>query len=120
MTLINKFINARDHVGVLEENPYVFPYTEGSVDACHGWNMVNEVVKKIKGLKNSKKITATNMRHLMLTELALLELSPADRQAWFKHMGHQEGISENVFQCPPGINEICRVFSMSLLEMTNI
>ena len=106
--VIDKMIDVRTQVGINPKNPYLFPSTRNSEFHCRGWDMVQEIVSKLE-LEEPRKITATAMRHKMSTDYSALDLSPSDREAFYKHMGHDEAISHNVYQCPPGIQEVVRV-----------
>ena len=55
----------------------------------------------------SRYITATDMRHYVATHYASLEVHRHERFFFVqKHMGHSKFINENVYQCPPAIQEM--------------
>ena len=108
LAILKKLKEVREEVGVNINNMFLFPCSQNSLEACRGWDMVSEVINKAN-LNHPGKITAVTNRHRLSTYYSALELSPQVQEAWFKHMGHAKGISENVYQCPPGIMEVTRI-----------
>ena len=107
--LINKIISSRNYMPINPKNQFVFANNgRTSTDPCRGWDTIREVVIHA-GIKNPSRITATKIRHKMSTDYTLLELTKAEKDAFFKHMGHAQWISENIYQCPPDYLEICRI-----------
>ena len=52
-------------------------------------------------------ITAIDMKHYVATFHASLEVPQHERDCFIqKHMGHSKCINENVYQCPPAIQEM--------------
>jgi hypothetical protein len=105
---IKKLIECRPDVGVPEENPWLFPYTGGSLDHCRGWDAIQEVTAKAS-LAKPRLIIATKMRHRCSTSYALLDVTPAEKEAFLSHMGHTAEVNKNIYQNPPGYLEVCKV-----------
>ncbi|XP_078310702.1 uncharacterized protein LOC111109026 isoform X10 [Crassostrea virginica] len=89
-----------------ERNLYCFPNVKHSLNHSTGWICVNNLCKKA-GL--TRHINATDMRHYVATAYALLDASTADREMFYKHLGHSQSMNENVYQCPPAIKTITTV-----------
>jgi integrase len=105
---IKKLLDVREHVGVHKDNPYVFPYLQQSLDHVLGWHEMQAVCKDAKVMQ-PKLITAHRIRHRAATVHASLPASNAQREAFFRHMGHSRNIDENVYQCPLGVTEVLTV-----------
>jgi hypothetical protein len=105
---IRKLIDVRTQVGVHAANNYVFAFTGRSLDHCRGWDAVAETVKEA-GLVAPHLVTATRMRHLVATAYSLLDVSPAEREAFLKHISHSDEVDRNKYQDPPSYLEVCRV-----------
>ena len=75
-------------------------------DHVSGWHAISDVCQKA-GLMT--RITATEMRHLVSTYYASLELPEADRKHFYMHMGHSEAMNANVYQCPMAVAAITKV-----------
>lgn len=94
----------RKLAGLHPQYEFVFASTEDSVDHVSGWQCVRNVCDKA-GV--SRYITATDMRHYVATHYASLEVHRHERFFFVqKHMGHSKFINENVYQCPPAIQEM--------------
>lgn len=104
---ISILVAHREEHGVESDNTFVFP-TRGDRNHCYGWAATYDV-----STKAGYTMTATANRHRLSTIYASLEMSPADRKTYLDHMGHQEGISQNVYQCPIGFN-VLRVMGPTL------
>ena len=105
---INKLVELRDDVGVNSDNPYLFANTQGSLQPVSGWQCVNEVCVAA-GVQDLTKLTATAMRHRASTLYALEDVPEQERGFFYKHMGHGKEVSSHVYQCPLGIQEVCKV-----------
>ena len=107
----------RKLAGLHPQYEFVFASTEDSVDHVSGWQCVRSVCEKA-GV--SKYITATDMRHYVATHYASLEVPQHERDFFIqKHMGHSKFINENVYQCPPAIQEM-RTAGKFLLSLDTI
>ena len=107
----------RKLAGLHPQNEFVFASTEDSVDHVSGWQCVRSVCEKA-GV--SRYITATDMRHYVATHYASLEVPQHERDFFIqKHMGHSKFINENVYQCPPAIQEM-RTAGKFLLSLDTI
>ncbi|XP_061193714.1 uncharacterized protein LOC133201942 [Saccostrea echinata] len=89
-----------------EKNKYAFPNMKHSKNHASGWYAVSNLCKKA-GLEHN--ISATDMRHYVATSYALLDVSPSDREMFYKHLGHSKQMNENVYQCPPAMRTITKV-----------
>jgi hypothetical protein len=89
-----------------ENNKFAFPNMMHSKNHASGWVAVHNLCRKA-GLEQS--ISATDMRHYVATSYALLDVSPNDREMFYKHLGHSKEMNENVYQCPPAMNTITKV-----------
>ena len=104
---IQILVDHRTHHGIDGDNTFVFA-TRGDANHCYGWAATNEV-----STKAGYTITATANRHRLSTIYASLEMSAHDRKTYLDHMGHQEGINQNVYQCPLGF-KVLRVMGPTL------
>jgi len=95
----------RRNAGVNVENPFVFPYTQSSIDHVSGWHATRAVCTAA----GVKPITATDMRHRVSTYYASLEVPEADRRYFYTHMGHSERINMNIYQCPMAVAAVTKV-----------
>ena len=60
-------------------------------------------------LKDPKKIKSSTNRHRISTLLASMDISPRDRDLFYKHMGHSEKINQTIYQAPAVIMEVISV-----------
>lgn len=96
----------RKACGIAEENDYLFPTVRGGTTAhVSGWHAVKSVCDKLV-LKNPEKVTATQNRHRVSTEFALMDLPMSEREYIYKHLGHTELVNKNVYQAPLALQEI--------------
>ena len=91
MYLINA--DARKEAGVCVTNKFVFPSTRNSERNCSGWHCVDNICKNLQ-LINRNKINATKNRHRVSTLYCTLELPPAEKKAFYDHMGHTGDMNE--------------------------
>ncbi|XP_072042710.1 LOW QUALITY PROTEIN: uncharacterized protein [Amphiura filiformis] len=94
--------NVRRQCEIPDTNLYLFPT---KFDHVSGWHAVKNVCKKLT-LKHADKITATQNRHRISTEFALMDVSPYDRDYVYKHLGHTEEVNRNVYQAPLSIKAL--------------
>lgn len=100
----------RAQVDVSENNRYVFPSIQKSEHHVSGWHAVHKMCKLVEPrLINLKTLTATSNRHRVSTLFAMLDVSPKDREWFYKHMGHSEEINQCRYQAPPAIMELTKV-----------
>ena len=97
---IKLLVSRRNEYGVPQTNRFVFA-TKSSNNHCSGWHAI-DLVCCAAGVK----VTATKTRHLMSTIYASMDMNEHDRKTFLDHMGHEEGISKTVYQCPIGIKEV--------------
>lgn len=98
----------RDSATVLHNNSYMFPSTHSSDEHVSGWHAIRRVCGDA-GVEDPNRLTATKMRHRISTLYAGLDVTPNERQLFYKHMGHAEGINQNIYQTPLGEAEILTV-----------
>ena len=98
----------REKCGVSPFNKYLFASTQGSLDHVAGYNTLQTITVEAGVTKN---LTATKMRHRASTLFGELEMSLAQREFFYSHMGHSEDINKSVYQCPAGLNELHTVGS---------
>jgi hypothetical protein len=99
-------VDVRKSAGVNTNKNFVFPNTKTFMSHVVGWDCVNRMCREARLHHN---VNATGMRHFAATEYVALDVAPNDRALSFKHMGHSEKINENVYQCPPAIQEITHI-----------
>ena len=57
------------------------------------------------------------MRHYWSTKYAQQDVSAADRELFYKHLGHSSSMNEHVYQVPPAIKTITTVGKfMNIME----
>jgi len=95
----------RANAGVLASNPFVFAYTQQSMDHMSGWHATHGVCQRA----GVEPFTATDMRHRVSTYYASLEVPECDRKYFYMHMGHSENMNRNVYQCPMAVAAITKV-----------
>jgi integrase len=103
---IKKLVSLRKQMGICAKNKFLFPAGRKSLEHPQGSQVIAKVCSD-SGV--TADITATDMRHRASEEFSLLDLTDAERKAWFKHMGHSEAISTDVYTCPAGIREVLTV-----------
>jgi hypothetical protein len=91
---------------IYDNNKFAFPSMMHSKNHATGWVAVHNLCRKA-GLEQS--ISATDMRHYVATTYALLDVSPNDREMFYKHLGHSQQMNEHVYQCPPAMKTITTV-----------
>ena len=102
--------------GIREENPFLFA-TKTGLSHCSGWHAVAEVCAEAGILM----ITATKMRHRLSSIYASLDMSPENQKIFLQHMGHEEQINKENYQCPLGVRTTCVMGKMlSSLDKGNI
>ena len=104
----------RKDAGVHPNNRYIFASTQNSESHASGWHCINDILKKLSGALN-----ATKNRHRVASLLAKLKLSEKEKDLIYKHFGHSEKINENVYQAPPGSQQL-RHTGKRLLEINNM
>lgn len=75
--------------------------TKSSKIHCSGWHAVQTVCETA-----GVSINATRNRHRTSTVYASLDMREADRKVFLEHLGHEEAVNKDNYQCPPGLNEI--------------
>ena len=102
--------------GVQPNNQYIFASSQNSVSYASGWHCINDILKK---LCLSGALNATKNHHRVGSLLAKLKFSEQEKDLIYKHFGHSEKISQNVYQAPPGSQQL-RNTGKRLLEISNI
>ena len=109
---IEKLVEIRAECGIAENNPFLFPNTESSLDHVIGSTSIKSVVDKlVDKLKSPHLMTADKFRHRAATLFAQMDLPQEKRDIFYRHMGHSEQINKDVYQCPLAIREIREVGS---------
>ena len=99
----------RQHATVGKENRYLFPYTDGSMECCVGYNEIARICQQL----DIEIITATSMRHSLSTKFwQLPDVSPETRRLFMEHLGHAEGINKHVYACQPAVRVLREVAPM--------
>ncbi|XP_062599435.1 uncharacterized protein LOC134260926 [Saccostrea cucullata] len=102
----------RSGFGIREENGFLFA-TRNGLSHCSGWHSVSEVCERA-GVDIS--VTATKMRHRISSIYASLDMTEENRKIFLEHMGHEEHINRENYQCPLGIRTTC-VMGKMLISM---
>jgi len=97
---IGVLIENRQNFGITDENLFLFA-TKSSNSHCSGWHAVDSICA-VAGVK----VNATRNRHRLSSIYASLDMSNADKRIFLDHLGHDEEINKDNYQCPPGIREI--------------
>uniref|UniRef100_A0A8W8MFX8 Uncharacterized protein n=1 Tax=Magallana gigas TaxID=29159 RepID=A0A8W8MFX8_MAGGI len=97
---IELLISHRQKFGIAETNNFLFA-TKSSSSHCSGWHAVFTVCEAV-GISS---VTATKNRHRVSTVYATLDMSQNDRKIFYDHLGHNEAINKDNYQCPPGVTE---------------
>ena len=95
--------NIRLEAGVNLRNNYVFPSTQNSLGHASGWHAINDILLR---LNKKGAINATRNRHRVASLLAKLHLSQKEKDLIFQHFGHSEHMNKNVYQAPPGSQQL--------------
>ncbi|XP_062576294.1 uncharacterized protein LOC134238193 isoform X2 [Saccostrea cucullata] len=98
---IELLVSNRQAFGIGETNHFLFA-TKSSNSHCSGWHAVSSVCEAA----GVSSVSATKNRHRASTVYASLEMSDIDRRVFYDHLGHNESINKENYQCPPGINEV--------------
>ncbi|XP_065926621.1 uncharacterized protein [Magallana gigas] len=98
---IELLISHRQNFGIAETNNFLFA-TKSSSSHCSGWHAVFTVCEAV-GISS---VTATKNRHRVSTVYATLDMSENDRKIFYDHLGHNEAINKDNYQCPPGVTEV--------------
>ncbi|XP_065932664.1 uncharacterized protein [Magallana gigas] len=98
---IELLISHRQKFGIAETNNFLFA-TKSSSSHCSGWHAVFTVCEAV-GISS---VTATKNRHRVSTVYATLDMSENDRKIFYDHLGHNEAINKDNYQCPPGVTEV--------------
>lgn len=113
---IELLISHRQNFGIAETNNFLFA-TKSSSSHCSGWHAVFTVCEAV-GISS---VTATKNRHRVSTVYASLDMSENDRKIFYDHLGHNETINKDNYQCPPGVTEVLHMGKfLSSLEGKNI
>lgn len=102
MSAIQVLKQDRSKFGIREDNPFLFA-TKNGLSHCSGWHAVAEVCAEA----GINIITATKMRQRLSSIYASLDMSPENRKIFLQHMGHEEQINRENYQCPLGIRTAC-------------
>ena len=98
----------RSEAGVNIENDYLFPSTRNSIDHVSGWHSFHYICNDLV-LVDPQNMKATSNRHRVSTIYAALDVPPAERQYFYKHMGHSEQINMDIYQAPLAVMEVTKI-----------
>lgn len=100
----------RRNATVDDTNPFVFASINQSDNHVSGWHAVSSVCDNVT-LTNKSIVTATKNRHRVSTMFALMDVPENDGQFIYKHLGHSEETSKNIYQTPLALKELTVVGS---------
>ena len=86
---IRLLIKHRAVAEIVNDNSYIFASGELFY---RGWDTLQSLTKKIKGLKKPQLITPTRTRKLVATMLQLLDMTEAELTWLTNHMGHTKDV----------------------------
>ena len=92
---------ARNQAGVSEMNEYLFASIHQSEDHVSGWHAMHRVCNTLQ-LIDPKNMKSTSNRHRISTLFAALDLTKADREHFYRHMGHSEAINQQLLAIDKG------------------
>jgi hypothetical protein len=98
----------RSMASVSKNNVFIFPCTQESSNHVDGWYASHRVGVDAE-VDDPQKITANKFRHRVSTLYAMLDVSEADRELFYAHMGHSAKINANIYQAPLAESELLRV-----------
>ena len=99
---------ARNQAGVCEMNEYLFASIHQSEDHVSGWHAMHRVCNTLP-LNDPKNMKSPSNRHRISTLFAALDLTKADREHFYRHMGHSEAINQQVYQAPMALMEVTKI-----------
>lgn len=98
----------RKRATVAESNIYIFANTELSDTHCSGWNCT-KYVQEAASIE-CPELNATGLRIKMSTMYAALDVpNDADRQLFYKHLGHTELVNKGTYQRPLAEQTLSRI-----------
>ena len=97
---VNILLSNRGKFGIVDDNIFLFA-TKSSNAHCSGWYAVSSICEAA-----GVSVNATKNRHRASTVYASLDMKESDRKIFYDHLGHQEQINKDNYQCPPGLQEI--------------
>ena len=92
----------------VDNNKFLFASTGQSANHVEGWHCIAELCNEA-GVADATLLTATKQRHRISTKYAALDLSTADRELFYAHMGHREIVNKNTYQHPLAVKSIVKV-----------
>ncbi|XP_060557541.1 uncharacterized protein LOC132717962 isoform X2 [Ruditapes philippinarum] len=99
---IRLLVKERANYNICENNNFVFA-TAKRTSHCSGWHALSEVCSAA-GVEIP--ITATGMRHRLSTIYASLNMPADQKKIFLEHMGHEEHINRDNYQCPRGVQAV--------------
>lgn len=90
------------------DNIYVFALAEKSMNHVHGWACIDKVCQDAN-CENRELLTASKQRHRVSTLYSTLEVPEAEREYFYKHMGHSKAVNIGTHQYPLPVMEIIKV-----------
>ena len=99
---IRLLVKERSNYNISENNNFVFATAKRS-SHCSGWHALSEVCSAA-GVEIP--ITATGMRHRLSTIYASLNMPADQKKIFLEHMGHEEHINKDNYQCPRGVQAV--------------
>ena len=89
--------------GVIEENAFLFAYTQMSEDGTIGYNEIMRVCQQIP----IPVITATAIRLRTAAMFWSIEgLDGSTIEKFMEHMGHSKDIDQNIYSVPPALRTL--------------
>ena len=101
-------VDVRHKAGVHDRNNYLFPNTQKSGYHVIGWSAIQSMCEEA-GVENPKLLTATKQRHRISTIYSALDVPEADRQYFYKHMGHSKEVNLGTYQYPLPVLAVTKV-----------
>ena len=98
----------RRESGISETNNYLFASTRNSEDHISVWHSLYNITEKLP-LKDPANMKSTSNRHHLSTIFAAFDISKADREYFYKHMGHSAAINEQIYQAPLAMMEVTKI-----------
>lgn len=98
--------NIRSQAGIYTSNKFQFP-SKASERHVGGWDTTNTIL--VKSGIDCPHINATNQRGRLSTLYAAQDVTPQEREAFYKHMGHSEAVNVGTYQRPLPVLAVTKV-----------
>ena len=103
---IETLLSAREAVGVPLECPLLFAKVNGK--RLSGWHSLQSLCK-LAGVKNSKYITATNMRKYLATIAQVMNLRENEMDMIASHLGHDLAVHRRYYRLQDSTIELSKI-----------